>query len=133
SIRANPATVTKALTALLTKNDPPRPHSQSTQDLHLEKLSDLHFDQQYDNFDNVRSANRSTLYGLLIIAAFLLLLGCINFVNLTTAQASQRAKEIGIRKTLGSSRKQLIFQFLSETFLITFMAVLLSAGLTPVI
>jgi hypothetical protein len=56
---------------------------------------------------------------------------CINFSNLTTAQASQRAREIGIRKTLSSSRRQLITQFLSETFLITVVATILSLLLTP--
>jgi ABC-type antimicrobial peptide transport system permease subunit len=62
-----------------------------------------------------------------------LLLGCINFINLTTAQASQRAKEIGIRKTMGSSKWQLIAQFLSETFLITLVATLLSIAMTPLL
>jgi putative ABC transport system permease protein len=61
----------------------------------------------------------------------LLILGCINFINLTTAQASQRAKEIGIRKTMGSSKKQLVFQFLSETFLLTSLATILSVILIP--
>ena len=51
---------------------------------------------------------------------FLLLLGCINFINLTTAQSAQRAKEIGIRKTMGSAKCELILQFLSETFLLTY-------------
>jgi putative ABC transport system permease protein len=74
-----------------------------------------------------------TLYGLLAIAAFLLLLGCINFINLTTAQASQRAREIGIRKTIGSSRKQLVIQFLSETFLLTLIATVLSVLITPLL
>jgi putative ABC transport system permease protein len=60
-------------------------------------------------------------------------LGCINFINLTTAYASQRAKEIGIRKTMGSSKKQLIIQFLAETFLLTLAATLLSIVLTPLI
>ena len=67
------------------------------------------------------------------VAAFLLLLACINFVNLTTAQATQRAKEIGIRKTMGSGRGQLAFQFLNETFLLTVMATLLSIALTPLL
>jgi len=70
---------------------------------------------------------------LLVIAGFLLLLGCINFINLTTAQATQRAKEIGIRKTMGSTRTQLITQFLSETFLITLFSVIISIALTPLI
>lgn len=128
---ADPAGVNKALTAMLHKYDKPR--QGNTEELMLEKLSDLHFDNKYYNFDNVRSADRSTLYGLLAVAVFLLMLGCINFINLTTAQASQRAKEIGIRKTLGSSRKQLIVQFLSETFLITLFSVIISVILTPVI
>src|ERR1019366_3514713 len=84
-------------------------------------------------FDFSSSASKTKLYLLLVVAAFLLLLACINFVNLTTAQASQRAKEIGIRKTMGSSRLQLVIQFLSETFLITLFAVMISVLLAPTI
>ena len=98
----------------------------------LQPLNDLHFNQDFDNFDQ-RLAHKPTLYGLLAIAAFLLMLGCINFINLTTAQASQRAKEIGIRKTVGSSKKQLVLQFLSETFLITLTATLLSVIIAPLL
>ncbi len=58
------------------------------------------------------------MYGLLAVAGFLLMLGCINFINLTTAQASQRAKEIGIRKTMGSSIRQLRIQFLQKLSLL---------------
>ncbi|HLX66602.1 MAG TPA: FtsX-like permease family protein [Puia sp.] len=68
---------------------------------------------------------------MLAVAAFLLLLASINFINLTTAQASQRAKEIGIRKTMGGHRRQLIFQFLTETFVLTGMATILSLILLP--
>ena len=63
--------------------------------------------------------------------SILLLLGCINFINLTTAQAAQRAKEVGIRKTMSGSRKQLLFQFISETFLLTITATLVSLALAP--
>lgn len=103
-----------------------------TTQYHLQPLSDVHFNADYDNFSQ-RQAHKPTLYGLLVVALFLLLLGCINFINLTTAHASKRAKEIGIRKTLGSSKKQLIVQFLSETFLLTLIAAVLSAVLTPLI
>jgi len=127
-----PGNIIKQLNVILNKNDPPRGKG-NTEDIRLQPLADIHFDQLYGTFDFSSPASKTTLYGLLVIAAFLLLLGCINFVNLTTAQAAQRAKEIGIRKTMGSSRKQLIFQFLSETFLITLLAVVISVVLAPVI
>ena len=89
----------------------------------LQPLSDLHFDQEYGIYDYTRQeANKNILISLIFIAIFLLLLGSINFINLNTAQATQRAKEIGIRKTLGSSKKQLVIQFLGETFLLTLVA-----------
>ncbi len=96
----------------------------------LQSLPDIHFNPDYNAFDQ-RQAYKPTLYGLLAVASFLLLLGCINFINLTTSQATQRAKEIGIRKTMGSSKGQLILQFLSETLLLTFLASLLSVVITP--
>ena len=96
----------------------------------LQPLNDIHFNNDFDAFGH-RQGHKPTLYGLLAVAIFLLLLGCINFINLTTAQAAQRAKEIGIRKTLGSSKKDLVFQFLSETFLLTLLAAIISVLLTP--
>ncbi len=99
---------------------------------HLQPLNDIHFNSAYQG-NNQRIAHKPTLYGLLAIAAFLLLLGCINFINLTTAQAAQRAKEIGIRKTMGSSRKNLVLQFLGETFFITAIASGLSVLLAPLL
>ncbi|MGK2864665.1 MAG: ABC transporter permease [Chitinophagaceae bacterium] len=96
----------------------------------LQTLPDIHFNPDYNAFDQ-RQAHKPTLYGLLAVASFLLLLGCINFINLTTAQAALRAREIGIRKTMGSSNGQLIIQFLTETFLLTFLATLLSVVITP--
>jgi putative ABC transport system permease protein len=98
---------------------------------HLQSLNAIHFDATYGSFDNSRQAHKPTLYGLLAVAVFLLLLGCINFINLTTAQSAQRAKEVGIRKTLGSGKRELIFQFLSETFLLTLLATLLSIAILP--
>jgi ABC-type antimicrobial peptide transport system permease subunit len=97
---------------------------------HLQPLNDIHFNGLYASF-NTRLAHKPTLYGLLAVAAFLLILACINFVNLTTANAARRAKEIGIRKTMGGSKKQLILQFLGETFLLTTTACIISFILAP--
>lgn len=96
----------------------------------LQPLKDIHFNAEYGAF-NQRQASKTTLYGLLVVAFFLLLLGCINFINLSTAQASTRAKEIGIRKTMGGSKAQLRIQFLSEALLLTAMATVLSVAILP--
>lgn len=96
----------------------------------LQPLFDIHFSEEFDAFDH-RQARRSTLYGLIAIAVFLLLLGSINFVNLTTAHSLQRAKEIGIRKAMGGSKWQLMMQFLCETTLLTAIATALSVILIP--
>jgi len=96
----------------------------------LQPLNDLHFNVELGIFDfSNRPADKSVMRGLGLIALFLLLLGVINFINLNTAQANQRAKEIGIRKTLGSSKKQLILQFMGETFLLTLASALISVVL----
>ncbi|MDG5492737.1 ABC transporter permease [Psychroserpens sp. SPM9] len=97
----------------------------------LQPLADIHFNEKYGIYDwSKGQASKSLLTNLALVALFLLLLGCINFINLNTAQASQRAKEIGIRKTLGSSRKQLIGQFMGETFLLVLISAILSVVLT---
>ncbi|QEC74459.1 ABC transporter permease [Mucilaginibacter ginsenosidivorax] len=134
SPQATVAQITGQLNEILKKHNPPAPSNKgNTRSFALQPLSDVHFNELYGTFYGGRTANKTTLYGLLAIATFLLLLGCINFVNLTTAQAAQRAKEIGIRKTMGSSRLQLIIQFLSETFFITLIAVVISVLIAPVI
>ena len=96
----------------------------------LQSINDIHFNADYGSFVD-RQAHRPTLYGLLAVALFLLLLGSINFINLTTAQSAQRAKEVGIRKTLGSGKRELIFQFLTETFILTLLATILSIAILP--
>ena len=91
----------------------------------LQPLSDLHFNEKYD--DNYsRKAHLPTLYGLIAIAAFILLLAAVNFINLATAQSVQRAQETGIRKVMGSTRLNLIVQLLGETFFLTLAAALIS-------
>ena len=98
----------------------------------LQPVSDIHFNAKFDSMSSPHG-HKPTLYGLLVVAAFLLLLGCINFINLTTAQSSQRAKEIGVRKTLGSSVGQMRLQFLSETFILATLAAIISLSISPLI
>lgn len=126
------ASIAQNITSLFRKNFPKDIKSKDDQFYTLQPLTDVHFDARYGNFSQ-RMGNRPTLYGLLAIAGFLLLLGCINFINLTTAQSSTRAKEIGIRKTMGSSRQQLVTQFMSETVLVTLLATFFSCLLTPLV
>jgi predicted permease len=94
----------------------------------LQPLRQLHFDERYSNF-NYKTITKEMLVVLGIIAAFLIITACINFINLTTAEAIKRSKEVGIRKSLGSSRSQLVVQFLGESTWITVFAVMLSLGL----
>lgn len=134
-VRLKPGTSVDALSSLLTKIY--KAHQDAADDtkaqIELQPLSDLHFDTVYDGFDNGRTAHKPTLYGLMTVAAILLLLACVNFINLTTAQAAQRAREIGVRKAMGGGRRQLAFQFLSETLVLTWIATLLSIAFTPLL
>jgi len=92
----------------------------------LQPLADIHFNADYGD-DDMRKAHSPTLYMLMGIAVFILILGTVNFVNLSTAQSIQRAKEIGVRKALGSGRSGIVAQFLTETALITVLAVAMAA------
>lgn len=93
----------------------------------LQPLADLHYDGELGIFDGSRpAAHLSTLTILSFVAAILLVLASINFINLETAQAVRRAKEVGIRKVLGSSRWQLIRHFLLQSFLLTLVAVVVA-------
>jgi putative ABC transport system permease protein len=89
--------------------------------LHLQPLSEIHYDARFENY-NYRSFSKDLIFALRLIGIFLLFMACINFINLTTAQAVNRAREVGVRKVLGSSRRQLVLQFLGETGITTLLA-----------
>jgi putative ABC transport system permease protein len=95
----------------------------------IQPISAVHYDTQAGNYSH-KTISRELINVLWLIAAFILLIACVNFINLSTAQAVNRAKEVGVRKVLGSSKSQLQIQFISETFLIAATAVLLAAGIT---
>lgn len=94
-------------------------------------LATLHFDDRFGNY-NYNTVGKESLIALGIVALFLILTASINFINLTTAEAVKRSKEVGIRKTLGSSKSQLVFQFLGESTFITVFATVLALGLAQI-
>ncbi len=107
-----------------------RMESPDDKDSHIiQPLSAVHYDTQVADYSN-KTISHQLLNVLWLIAAFILLVACVNFINLSTAQAVNRAKEVGVRKVLGSSRSQLQIQFIVETFLIVISAVILAAAIT---
>ncbi|WP_111632483.1 ABC transporter permease [Pedobacter cryoconitis] len=100
-------------------------HMAGHQNNSLQPLKDIHFDSRYGSFSDV-SITKKEIYGLSIIGVFLILTAGINFINLATAQAVNRSKEVGVRKVMGSQRKQLIWQFLTETLVITTIAMIIA-------
>ncbi|MGN6397342.1 MAG: ABC transporter permease [Mucilaginibacter sp.] len=99
--------------------------------LTFQKLTDIHLRSHLDD-EYEENGDISRVYIFSAIALFILLIACINYMNLSTARSALRAKEIGIRKVIGAQRKEIIFQFLSESVLITYMALVLAAGITAV-
>jgi putative ABC transport system permease protein len=92
--------------------------------LPLQPLKEIHFDQRYIN-NIVTPVSRDTYWGLAAIAAFIMVMACINFINLSTAQSVKRSKEVGVRKVMGASRFQLLQQFLGETGILVILSALL--------
>ncbi|MEO9482209.1 MAG: ABC transporter permease [Ekhidna sp.] len=97
------------------------------QSYRLQPLAEVHFSPDIGIFDNGRGpAHTPTLTILGVVALAILLIAIFNFVNLETAQSTTKSKEVGVRKVLGSPKRQLIGRFLTESILISFFAVLLS-------
>jgi putative ABC transport system permease protein len=94
-------------------------------ELTIQKLTDIHLNSHLDD-EIEENGDISQVYIFSVIAIFILLIACINYMNLSTARSVLRAKEIGIRKVIGAERKELIWQFLSESILITLMALIMA-------
>src|SRR6056297_81736 len=100
---------------------------------HLKPLADIYFDTETKHEINVNHGNIKFIYIFIAIAVFILVIAAINFINLTTAKAANRSKEVGLRKVVGGHRKQLIRQFLSESLLISLIAFILAIGLVELL
>lgn len=93
----------------------------------IQALNDVHYDTQTGNYSN-HTISRGLINVLWLIAAFIMLIACVNFINLSTAQAVGRSKEVAVRKVMGSNKFQLQIQFIIETLLIVMAALLLACG-----
>lgn len=104
----------------------------STLTLRVTPLTDIHL---YSHLRNELESNGDIDYVYLFsaIAVFTLIIACINFMNLATARSARRAREVGIRKVMGSSRMHLALQFIGESTLLSFLAFILALGLTDVL
>jgi putative ABC transport system permease protein len=93
--------------------------------LHLQPVTSIHTTTGYE-VESSKTVSPAFLYTLVLIAVLIQLIACINFMNLSTARASKRAKEVGVRKVIGAGRAELVWQFLGESFLISLIGVLLA-------
>ncbi len=101
-------------------------------DFELQALSDIHL---YSNFIGEAEVNGDgdSVYALLGISFFIILIAWVNYVNLSTAKSMERSKEVGLRKVMGSQKGQLIRQFLTESFVINLLAVILAFGIVVLV
>ena len=110
----------KNITAVAAKNNCPQ--VKDGVEFRLQPLSAIHLDSRAAFRNYIDVGDRKYVYVFSIIAFFVLFIACVNFMNLSTARSTTRAKEVGMRKTVGASRRQLITQFFGESFLLTSMA-----------
>ncbi len=97
----------------------------ATKSHHLQNVADIHLTSDLTGETGI-NGSVEYIYILLSIAVFILVIACINFMNMATAQSAKRAKEIGVRKVFGAYRSSLIYQFLGEAVVITFLSILIS-------
>jgi putative ABC transport system permease protein len=101
-------------------------------DLVLQPLTSIHLHSNR-GLEVEANGNMNTVYIMSAVAFFILIIACINFMNLTTAQSLTRAREVGIRKVVGSRKSQLVFQFLSESVVVSFVALVLAVLLLALV
>ena len=128
SEHADMATVSQKIERIKYDNTPPEKRLYDTK-VFLHPMKDWHLRSHWENGVQTGGAIQY-VWWFGIIGIFVLLLACVNFMNLSTAQSMRRAKEVGVRKAIGTSKKQLAFQFLTESMLIAFIAFLIASAIT---
>ena len=110
---------------LITKYNPGLSEQNRHDELHLQPLTDIHLESNLAE-EAAANGDARAVYFLGIIGIFILIIAWINYVNLSTSRAMERANEVGVRKAMGAFKKQLIWQFLSESAIINFLAIVLT-------
>jgi len=118
---ADPETVNKKIKTVTEKYEGAESPSGNKQEFRLQSIKDVHLKSQLSS-DISQHGNIRYVYTFSLIAVFILVIACINFMNLTTARSVSRSKEVGLRKVLGAHRKKLVFQFLGESVLMALLA-----------
>ena len=117
---ANAGLLEKKITGIYAKNA-----NDNETNITLMPLLQMHFENEIQNSVFLHGS-KNTVYIFTVLAVLLLLIACINYINLTTAKASLRAKEVSVRKIIGANRMQLFHQFIAEALLISFIAVVIT-------
>ncbi len=99
---------------------------------YLQPIESIHLESQL-NGEFEPNGNKTYVYIFFIISVFIMVIACINFMNLATAKSSVRAREVGMRKVLGAGRRNLIFQFLSESIILSLMACVIALGIVHLV
>ena len=107
---------------------PPDWKASSTTTLYVQKVTDIHLRSHLDD-ELEANGNITNVYMMSMIGLFIVLIACFNFINLSTARATKRAKEVGMRKVVGAYRAQLINQYLSESILTAVLALIFAVGI----
>ncbi|KAF0199323.1 MAG: hypothetical protein FD166_446 [Bacteroidetes bacterium] len=98
-------------------------------EMYLQPLNEVYLDSQHIKFQNVSAAGDINLVIVfIVIAVLILLVACVNFINISIARSVKRAREVGIRKVLGADRLSLVYQFISESLLLTLLAIFIAVG-----
>lgn len=105
-----------------------RPDLKESRSFHIQPITDIHLHSERES-EFTANGDMQYVYIFAAIAAFILLIACINFMNLATANSIDRSKEVGMRKVLGAHRGQLVYQFLSESVMMTTIAMILAVGI----
>jgi putative ABC transport system permease protein len=95
----------------------------------LQPLASLHLDPLVIENEMKPGGNRNSVYIMIAVAVLILVIACINFMNLATARSAERAREVGVRKVMGSFRQHLVMQFLTESFVLSLLGVIIATGI----